>query len=176
MIGHQGRTTLDKGLGRAQTLMGMGRLDSDLEDLYRRRQEAFQVMLASVTGSVESARDVVQEAFARALQNQNGFRGEGSLEGWVWRIAFRVAIGSHGSRGLAVEEVPEVAFVDDGATQPSPACSGRTVRCTRAGSAAGGLGRRRRPGQAQSGAFARVSRIHGPGRAFLAAASSSFLP
>ena len=43
----------------------MGRLDSDLEDLYRRRHGAFQVMLASVTGSVESARDVVQEAFAR---------------------------------------------------------------------------------------------------------------
>ena len=73
--------------------MSMGRLDSDLEDLYRRRQGAFQVMLASVTGSVESARDVVQEAFALALLDQNGFRGEGSLEGWVWRIAFRVAIG-----------------------------------------------------------------------------------
>jgi uncharacterized protein YceH (UPF0502 family) len=34
--------------------MSMGRLDSDLEDLYRRRQGAFQVMLASVTGDVES--------------------------------------------------------------------------------------------------------------------------
>ena len=65
----------------------MGRLDPDLEDLYRRRQSGFQVMLASVTGSVESARDVVQEAFAQALRYQDGFRGEGSLEGWVWRIA-----------------------------------------------------------------------------------------
>ena len=41
-----------------------------------------------------------------------GVRGEGSLEGWVWRIAFRVAIGSKGSRELAVEDVPEVAFVE----------------------------------------------------------------
>jgi RNA polymerase sigma-70 factor (ECF subfamily) len=70
--------------------MSMGGLESDLEELYRRRQGAFQVMLASVTGSVESARDVVQEAFAQALRDQDGFRGEGSLEGWVWRIAFRV--------------------------------------------------------------------------------------
>ena len=46
--------------------MNMGGIDSDLEELYRRRQGAFQVMLASVTGSVESARDVVQEAFAQA--------------------------------------------------------------------------------------------------------------
>ena len=90
----------------------MGLLDSDLEALYRRRHGAFQVMLASVTGSVESARDVVQEAFAQALRDQSGIRGEGSLEGWVWRIAFRVAIGSKGSRELAVDELPEVAFVD----------------------------------------------------------------
>ena len=90
----------------------MGGLDSDLEDLYRRKQAAFQRMLASVTGSVESARDVVQEAFAQALRDQKAFRGAGSLESWVWRIAFRLAIGSKGSRELAVEEVPEVAFVD----------------------------------------------------------------
>jgi RNA polymerase sigma-70 factor (ECF subfamily) len=92
--------------------MSMGGLESDLEELYRRRQGAFQVMLASVTGSVESARDVVQEAFAQALRDQDGFRREGSLEGWVWRIAFRVAIGSKGSRELAVEDVPEAAFVE----------------------------------------------------------------
>jgi RNA polymerase sigma-70 factor, ECF subfamily len=94
--------------------MSMGRLDSDLEDLYRRRQGAFQVMLASVAGNVESARDVVQEAFAQALRYQDGFRGDGSLEGWVWRIAFRIAIGSKGSGELSVDEVPEVAFVDEG--------------------------------------------------------------
>jgi hypothetical protein len=33
--------------------MNMGRLDSDLEDLYRRRQTAFQVRLACVTGGRE---------------------------------------------------------------------------------------------------------------------------
>ena len=91
----------------------MGRLDSDLEELYRRRNAAFQVMLAAVTGSVESARDVVQEAFAQALRDQKGFRGTGSLEGWVWRIAFRIAIGSKGSREFAVDEIPDVAFVDE---------------------------------------------------------------
>jgi RNA polymerase sigma factor (sigma-70 family) len=100
-----------KGFPHDRTLMSMGGLESDLEALYRRRHGAFQVMLASVTGSVESARDVVQEAFAQALRDRDGFRGEGSLEAWVWRIAFRVAIGSKGLRELAVEDVPEVAFV-----------------------------------------------------------------
>ena len=107
------RATLDKGIADNLVLVSMGRLDSDLEDLYRLRHGAFQVMLASVTGSVESARDVVQEAFAQALRDQDGFRGEGSLEGWVWRIAFRVAVGSKGSHELAVDELPEVAFVDE---------------------------------------------------------------
>ncbi len=62
------------------TLFSMGPFYSEPEDLYRRRHGAFQVMLASVTGSVQSARDVVQEAFAQALRDQNGFRGAGSLE------------------------------------------------------------------------------------------------
>lgn len=90
----------------------MGLLDSELEDLYRRRHGAFQVMLASVTGNLETARDVVQEAFAQALRDQGGFRGEGSLEGWVWRIALRLAVGSKGARELAVDEMPEPAFLD----------------------------------------------------------------
>ena len=92
--------------------MGMGPRDAEIEELYRRRHGAFQTMLASVTGSVEGARDVVQEAFARALRDQRSFRGDGSLEGWVWRIAFRVALGSKGSRELSVDEVPEVEFVE----------------------------------------------------------------
>jgi RNA polymerase sigma-70 factor (ECF subfamily) len=90
----------------------MGALDRDLEALYRRRQSAFHAMLCSVTGDAESARDAVQDAFARALRKQGDFRGDGSLEGWVWRIALRVAIDSKGSRELAVDEIPEVAFVE----------------------------------------------------------------
>lgn len=110
--------------------MNVGGLESDLEDLYRRRQGAFQVMLASITGSVESARDVVQEAFAQALRDQLAFRGEGSLEGWVWRIAFRVAIGSTGSRELLMDELPEVAFVD-GSGDPALAAAVRQLPAQR---------------------------------------------
>jgi RNA polymerase sigma-70 factor (ECF subfamily) len=35
----------------------------------------------------------VQETFARAYANRTKWRGESSLETWVWRIALRTAIG-----------------------------------------------------------------------------------
>lgn len=63
-----------------------------LEQLYRDRYRTFRDVLAGVVGSHDLAREVVQEAFARALRNRRRFRGEGSLEAWVWRIALNVAL------------------------------------------------------------------------------------
>ena len=48
--------------------------------------------MAGVVGSHDLAREVVQEAFARALRQQRKFRGDGSLEAWVWKIALNVAL------------------------------------------------------------------------------------
>lgn len=62
-----------------------------LEELYRARYRTFEAVLATVTRDREAARDAVQEAFAVALARRRQFRGEGSLEGWVWKIALRLA-------------------------------------------------------------------------------------
>jgi len=62
-----------------------------IEELYRQRYGRFRDGVATITGDRDSARDVVQEAFARALRKRRSFRGEGSLEAWVWRIALRTA-------------------------------------------------------------------------------------
>jgi RNA polymerase sigma-70 factor (ECF subfamily) len=64
---------------------------AQLESLYRERYRRFRDVLAGVVGSHETAREVVQEAFARALRDRKKFRGEGSLESWVWRIALNQA-------------------------------------------------------------------------------------
>ena len=63
-----------------------------LETLYRERYTTFRDVLAGIVGSHDLAREVVQEAFARALRHRRRFRGEGSLEAWVWRIAVNVAL------------------------------------------------------------------------------------
>lgn len=59
--------------------------------LYERQFRAFVAGAYAVVGEPETARDVVQEAFARALRERRGFRGDGSLEAWLWRIVVNVA-------------------------------------------------------------------------------------
>jgi RNA polymerase sigma-70 factor, ECF subfamily len=78
-----------------------------LEELYRLRYATFRDVLAGVVGSHELAREVVQEAFARALRERRRFRREGTLEAWVWTIAVNLARKQR--RGLARERsvVPE---------------------------------------------------------------------
>ena len=64
----------------------------ELEALYETRYVSFRNALATVTGSRESARDAVQEAFVRALAAPARERGEAHLAAYVWKIAFRVAL------------------------------------------------------------------------------------
>jgi len=64
-----------------------------IERLYRERYVGFRNALATVTGDYDTARDAVQEGFARALATRGQYRGEAPLAAWVWRIAFRVALG-----------------------------------------------------------------------------------
>lgn len=62
-----------------------------IAELYEHRFRAFVAGAYSVVGEPEAARDVVQEAFARALQQRRRFRGDGPLEAWLWRIVLNVA-------------------------------------------------------------------------------------
>ena len=64
----------------------------EIEFLYRTSYLRYRNALATVTGSYESARDAVQQAFALAIAERGRFRREGSLAAWVWRIALRQAL------------------------------------------------------------------------------------
>lgn len=85
---------------------------ADIEALYRDRYTAFRNGLLPLAGTTERAHDAVQEAFARALRQRDDFRGDGTLEGWVWRIAFRVALGMRReSQNLSLEHAFELAEI-----------------------------------------------------------------
>lgn len=63
----------------------------EIESLYRERLAAFRRVARGIVGDDEGARDAVQEAFALAVRNRKRFRGEGSLEGWIWRTVVNSA-------------------------------------------------------------------------------------
>ena|SRR5947208_609303 len=66
-------------------------MTEDLEALYRERLVDFTRTATAIAGDEESGLDAVQEAFAKALRKRRRFRGDGSLEAWVWRIVVNAA-------------------------------------------------------------------------------------
>src|SRR5437660_10586040 len=95
-----------------------------LERLYRERYVGFRNALAPVVGSREAARDVVQEAFARALRDSRKLRREESLAAWVWRIALRIALRE---RGRNDDEIPDDLTIFDGERDPALAAAIRSL-------------------------------------------------
>src|SRR5437016_11766229 len=77
----------------------------EIKEIYRARLPELWRVAAAVSGSREAAPDLVQEAFVRAVQGANGFRGEGPLEGWLWRIVVNVSC--NGRREPATAALPE---------------------------------------------------------------------
>jgi RNA polymerase sigma-70 factor, ECF subfamily len=93
----------------------MGATRDEIEALYRDRYLGFRRGLAAMTGSYETAHDVVQEAFARALVNRRDFRGEAPLGAWVWTIALRVA---HDERRRSLP-LPLEDLLSEGLVEPA---------------------------------------------------------
>jgi RNA polymerase sigma-70 factor (ECF subfamily) len=62
-----------------------------IEAAYRDGFERFATVAAAIVGSQAGARDAVQDGFAAAIRNRRQFRGEGSLEGWLWKTVVNEA-------------------------------------------------------------------------------------
>jgi RNA polymerase sigma-70 factor (ECF subfamily) len=66
---------------------------SEIEALYRRGQpQYFRVAVGLLNGDRDRAHDAVQESFARAIRARDGFRGEGTVDAWVWRTLTNVCL------------------------------------------------------------------------------------
>lgn len=72
-----------------------------IEHVYRRAYPRFLRVARATLGDDEQARDAVQEAFARAIRARPDFRGDGSLEGWIWQTLVRVCTDEHRGRAPA---------------------------------------------------------------------------
>lgn len=60
--------------------------EADLARLYEHGYPRFVRVATAILGDPERARDAVHDTFVRAVSGLASFRGESSLETWVWRI------------------------------------------------------------------------------------------
>jgi RNA polymerase sigma-70 factor (ECF subfamily) len=63
----------------------------ELERLYETSHRRFLHVARGVTGDTERAAEAVQDGFANAFRSRRTFRGDGSLEAWVWRAVVNAA-------------------------------------------------------------------------------------
>jgi RNA polymerase sigma-70 factor, ECF subfamily len=59
---------------------------AEIEAIYRARLADFRRVATAIVGDSERGSDAVQDAFGSALRKRKSFRGEGSLEAWLWRL------------------------------------------------------------------------------------------
>ena len=96
--------------------------EKSFELLFRRFRPRLERFLAPRVFSPEERLDLTQAIFLRVYQGLEGYRGEGSLEGWLLQIAFNVYRNWRDRQPGGRHAVPEVPFADSpGAPEPSPA-------------------------------------------------------
>ena len=83
-----------------------GPLTGELEALYRQRYRHLLRVAIAIVGDEAGGHDAVQEGFARALREQQSFRGDGPVEAWVWRTVVNAALAAR-RRQVARPDAPE---------------------------------------------------------------------
>ena len=71
-----------------------GDVISQIEHVYETRYPHFLRLARGIVGDTAAA-DVVQEAFASAVKSRDTFRGDATLETWIWKIVITTALREH---------------------------------------------------------------------------------
>jgi RNA polymerase sigma factor (sigma-70 family) len=64
----------------------------EIEGVYRERAVRFERVAAAILRDRETARDVVQDAFATVVRKRGGFARRGSVDAWIWRAVVNTAL------------------------------------------------------------------------------------
>ena len=113
--------------------------EKSFELLFRRFRPRIERFLAPRVFSPEERLDLNQAIFLRIYQGLEGYRGEGSLEGWVLQVAVNVYRKWRDRQPGGRHAVPEIPFEDASeAPEPSPQSPSAgtrrsTTSCARSG-------------------------------------------
>jgi RNA polymerase sigma factor (sigma-70 family) len=67
----------------------------------------------ALTGDQDEAEDVTQEVFVRVYRKLGGFRGDGPLDAWIYRITRRIALRARRPLPRGLEELSDEVYVTD---------------------------------------------------------------
>jgi RNA polymerase sigma factor (sigma-70 family) len=84
-------------------------LVGEIEMIYRDAYPRFLRVAVASLGDTEQGRDAVHEAFVRVIKSVDTYRGEGSLEAWLWRTLVNVCLVEQRHRPVLFADIPEVA-------------------------------------------------------------------
>ena len=71
--------------------LSRGASTAELERVYRADFLRFVRVATAIAGDEDSGADAVHDAFVQAVRARRSYRGEGPLEGWVWRMVVNAA-------------------------------------------------------------------------------------
>ncbi|MFL6197137.1 MAG: RNA polymerase sigma factor [Thermoanaerobaculia bacterium] len=101
--------------------------EKSFEVLFRRFRPRVERFLASRVFSPEERLDLTQAIFLRIYRGLEGYRGEGSLEGWVLQIALNVYRKWRDHQPGGRQAVPEVPYEDNSEAQEPPSATGSAL-------------------------------------------------
>ena len=84
----------------------------EIESVYRSGYSTFLRTASAIADSREAGRDAIHDAFVNAISGREGFRGEGTLEAWLWRIVVRCALARRRRERDATNPVGEAIWTD----------------------------------------------------------------
>ncbi len=99
--------------------------------LVKRHQERIFYVGLKFFRRFEDAEDFAQEVFLRAFERLASFAGQGSFAGWLYRVAFNLAVNSYRrARSKLVDELRQEALAD---ADPASDVEGSVVSAESAG-------------------------------------------
>ena len=78
----------------------------EIESVYRSRFPHFVQVATAIVGESELAVDAVQDAFAGIVRSRRTFRGDGSMEAWIWRAVVNASYRARRAPEATAGETP----------------------------------------------------------------------
>ncbi|HVN75584.1 MAG TPA: sigma-70 family RNA polymerase sigma factor [Thermoanaerobaculaceae bacterium] len=121
--------TTDRAVGRGSFAVSVDEIllagarageEAALEQLFRRFEVPVYSLARRLTRSTHDAEDVVQETFLEVVRSIRRFRGEGSLAGWIRKVAASKALMKlRAAGGRTFEEIAPDELGEDAGAGPS---------------------------------------------------------